>query len=149
VLESAAATCGGDVAATNSRGVEVVSKRVRFRFSLLTLLLAMAWSAVVVWMNTLVRVEGLGLQVGSRRWTDSAGWPLRYAEDIYLEGDRPFLFYTGRWYAALVADSAIGILLVVVLTWVSNQLLRRVGARLRRRSAAKLGEQQVLDSRVE
>jgi hypothetical protein len=121
-----------------------VTRRLRFRFSLLTMLIAVAWSAVVVWVNLMPRIvhervldlRGNGfLDQYLIRW----GWPFPYSDSIafYLYPvselqpdtiDRPW---------SLAGDIAVGLLLVVVLTWASNQLLRRVGARLRRRKAAK------------
>ena len=56
-LESVAAANRGEIAATYSRGVEAVNRRLRFRFSLATLLIAMAWSTVVVYVRRSFRTD--------------------------------------------------------------------------------------------
>jgi hypothetical protein len=131
-----------------------VTHFLRFRFSLRTLLIAMAWSAVVVWMNVTPRLDDPNYLPGE--FFPRAvhyGWPWCYAW-IFTVGRLPVQLprLESRWPWSgwsLTGDVAVGVLLVVVLTWGSNQLLRRVGARLQRRSAAKPGEQQALDSRLE
>jgi hypothetical protein len=110
------------------------------RFSLLTLLLAMAWCAAVVWINTLPRVTVSELpfpetsgQIRVVYW----GWPCPYRSGL---ADFPRVLpprLVSAWAWALSADAAVGLLLVAALTWCSNQLLRRVGATLRRRTAGE------------
>jgi hypothetical protein len=127
-----------------------VNRRLRCRFSLATLLVAVMWSAVVLWLDTSPgEVPGkINEAFGpGYRWLHY-GWPFTYAWYVtrlrVTPTGLPFAWHS--W--ALVADVAIGLLFVVVLTWTSSLLLRRITARLRRRSTAKLGEQQ-LDSRAE
>jgi hypothetical protein len=111
---------------------------------LATLLIAMAWSAVMVWMNTTPRltaaeppfVRPRGMYFHLANW----GWPFKYTDTTaeLLPEPRPRFppfGITRPW--ALAGDVLVGVLLVVVLTWGSNQLLRRVGARLRRRKAVE------------
>jgi hypothetical protein len=138
----------------------------RFRFSLVTLLIATAWSAVVVWIN----ITPLGHTHSSYNGQDFEGhhygWPYTYGWTGHEHPDNPHLRYgwDGRMlppspnheessirivsYPNLPADAAAGVLLVVVLTWGSNQLLRRVGARLRRHTVSCLNKQ-ASDSQVE
>lgn len=124
--------------------------RIRFCFSL-TLLLAVAWSAVVVWMNVTPRVtfeeysflNAPGrMEIGEVRYLNW-GWPYRYQSRCTdaLEVPPPGL---DRW--ALSADAGVGLLFVIASTWGSKQLLRRVEARLRRRPALLLEETQSLPS---
>jgi hypothetical protein len=119
----------------------MLSHLARFRFSLLTLLLAVAWSAVAVRINVTPRVtfeeysfsypNASGrIEFGELRYLNW-GWPCRYRSrctDV-REIPPPDL---DRW--ALSADAGVGLLLVVVLTWTSDKLLRRVTARLRPRT---------------
>jgi len=128
-----------------------VTRLIRFRFSLATLLIAMAWSGVAVWVNVLPRFRGFshanfgdnGLPPESWSTPGAAeyGWPLTYGLCYgFFDSphDLPRLqaeMISG--YHALAGDVAVGLLLVVVLTWGSNQLRRRIGARLRRRTAGE------------
>jgi hypothetical protein len=107
-----------------------VTRLIRFRFSLTTLLLAMAWCAAVVWINTLPRVT-----VRERPFPETSGqirfvywgWPCPYRSGL---ADFPHVLpprLVSAWAWALSADAAVSLLLVGVLTWCSNQLLRRVG----------------------
>jgi hypothetical protein len=119
-----------------------VTRRIRFRFSLATLLLAVSWFAGAVWMNVTPRVDLVHIPDHSalRILCTCHGWPwtLHYGYDFLAPSGHLPLIPSGVWRCwALAGDIAVGLLLVVVLTWGSNQLLRRVGARLRRRSAAK------------
>jgi hypothetical protein len=115
-----------------------VTKPYRFRFSLATLLLAVVWSAGVVWLNTTPRVmivkipEASGKDPLGRPWHQMLipiaqwGWPWVYAGTFQrrpLPRCPPGI--TAPW--ALVGDVAVGSLLVAVLTWASSLLLRRVG----------------------
>lgn len=126
-------------------------KLPRFRFGLATLLIAMAWSAVAVWVNIRPRVvvwpelrpEGFAVAYYGWPWCYTFV-PLSSAAKVPRFGNVHVL----PWgYRALAEDAAVGVVLVVLLSWASSQLLRRAGARLRRRSAAKRFEQQALDSR--
>lgn len=124
-----------------------MTRLIRFRFSLATLLIATAWSAVMVWANVtprscVVTVEPLvwGEPILQPERLEHPpmmfahwGWPWDYAIGFWVPGCVPYV----RSYAALAADAGVGVLLVVVLTCGSNQLLRRVGARLRRRKAVE------------
>jgi hypothetical protein len=121
-----------------------VPRFARPQFSLATLLIAMAWSAVVVWINTLPRVTlrefpGPGISATPTPsklvgWHPSYiplvtwGWPCGYRTTI-LNFRPPRTVSAG----ALFTDAGVGLLLVVVLTWTSSLLLRRAGSRLRRR----------------
>jgi hypothetical protein len=142
-----------------------VTRLPRFRFSLMTLLLAITWSGVVAWMNVTPRLDfscftnveyednGLPPESWSAPGAAEYGWPWAYGLCCGLfhpadELPRLQMGMIGR-YRALAGDVAVGVLLVAVLTWGSSQLLRRVGARLRRRPASKPGEQQTLRSRGE
>jgi hypothetical protein len=123
-----------------------VTRRLRFRFSLMTTLIAVAWSAVVVWGNLIPRFGETWYPLTRPSigpCLDVAyGLPWKYVETCLprdydwslLSRDEPSRIDS---YAALSGDIAVGLLLVVVLTWGSNQLLRRLGRRLRRRIAAK------------
>jgi hypothetical protein len=131
----------------------------RLQFSLATLLLLVTWSAALLSMNVLPRVSlykvaaggmDFGFEVSEdfERHVARWGWPCRYAVDSSLErASLSRLPPHGQIdYRALFLDTAVGVLIVAALTWATNQLLRRVGARLRRRSAAK---EQALDSPAE
>jgi hypothetical protein len=131
-----------------------MARLARPQFSLATLVLAMAWSAVVVWLNVTPRLDFPNYVPGDLRIGKvECGWPLGYAWIFATDPLPPQLpgpelrWYWSGW--SLTGDFVVGALLVVVLTWASNLLLRRVGARLQRRSAAKLGEQQALNSQAE
>jgi hypothetical protein len=92
-------------------------KLPRFRFSLATLLIAVTWSAVVVWMNVTPRAWERGV---------GRGYPLFYTSIFaihYFEYEPPC--YWDSW--SLAWDAVIALLLVVVLTWVSKFLLRHAG----------------------
>jgi hypothetical protein len=128
-----------------------VTKFLRFRFSLATLLLATAWSAVMVWINIMPRLVDPDYLPGEfLPRLVQYGWPWCYAWTFAvcrlpvqlpnLPVELPDLgarLYWSGW--SFTGDAGVGLLLVVVLTWASSQLLRRVTARLRRRTA---GEQQ-------
>lgn len=123
-----------------------MNRRLRFRFSLMTLLIAMAWSAVVVWVNVTPRFVGFshvnygdnGLPPESWRIPGVAeyGWPWTYGL-CYGFFDSPhdlprLQAEIVSGYLALAGDATVGLLLIVVLTWTSSLLLRRVADRLRR-----------------
>ncbi len=131
----------------------------RFRFSLATLLLLVAWSAVALWMNVTPRVSShqvaagtwvFGVEVSEafERHVARWGWPCCYAADSSFErASLSRLPPRGQIdYRALFLDIAVGVLLIGALTWGSSQVLRRVGVRLRRRSALLLGKGESLDS---
>jgi hypothetical protein len=118
-----------------------VARFIRPQFSLATLLIAMAWSGVAVWVNITPRVRseeiiniidlpGVRFQYYDARW----GWPCYYAGDSSTDRTSLSQLPThGRiHYRAMLLDAVVGVLLVVVLTWASSQLLRRVTSRLRR-----------------
>ena len=132
------------------------------QFSLATLLIAMAWSAGVVWVNVTprrdfnsfsnVEYEDNGFPPESRSIPGAAeyGWPWTFGSCYGLfhptdELPRLQMEMIGR-YRELAGDAGVGLLLVVVLTWISSLLLRRVTARLRRRPALLLEETQSLPS---
>ncbi len=141
-----------------------MARFARPQFSLVTLLIAMAWSAGVVWVNVTPRLDfnsfsnveyednGFPPESRSIPGTVEYGWPWTFGSCYGLfhpTDDLPRLQMEmiGR-YRELAVDIAVGLLLVVVLTWASNQLLRRVEARLRRRPPLLLEETQSLASRA-
>ena len=103
-----------------------MTRLIRFRFSLATLLIATAWSAVMVWMNVTPRVTFVKLMYATHsdvgyydaRW----GWPCDYA--AYRAFERfllPRLPSRGEFYRhAMLLDAVFGVLLVVGLTWASE-----------------------------
>jgi hypothetical protein len=107
---------------------------------LATLLIAMAWSAVMVWLNTTPRVWHVSHWVqGTKSMTvvTDFGWPWHYFRDIEFDRNPALDLLilhdpkqSNHW--ALAADVAVGVLLVAVLTWASSQLLRGVTSSLRR-----------------
>lgn len=104
-----------------------MTKLPRFRFSLATLLLLVSLSAVVVWLNATageVRVDDPNAPFGPGYRSLHYGWPLTYAWDVCRINAPPngvhFVWYS--W--ALVFDTAVGILLVAMLTWGSGFLVR-------------------------
>jgi len=131
----------------------------RFRFSLATLLLLAAWSGVALWMNVMPRVSSYEVAAGTfffgvkandafERHVARWGWPCCYVGDSSSErASLSRLPPRGQIdYRALFLDIAVGVLLIGALTWGSSQVLRRVGVRLRRRSALLLGKGESLDS---
>ena len=118
-----------------------MSRRIRFRFSLATLLIAMAWSACVVWMNAPGCVELMSTcDIIHEQFANAEakyGWPWQWASRFELHtkpaSADPGLFVITSG-PALAGDVAAGVLFVIALTWASGQLLRRVGVRLRRRT---------------
>ncbi|MCY2987006.1 MAG: hypothetical protein NTY19_03950 [Planctomycetota bacterium] len=123
--------------------VDATKSQHRFQFSLATLLIAMAWSGVAVWMNTREHVERLHIpdHDALKLCNVYRGWPWAYTRavgDVGLGGDRPGnAENVGWWPWKLAGDAVVGVLFVAMLTWGSSQLLRRVGARLRRRKAVE------------
>jgi hypothetical protein len=118
---------------------------------LATLLIAMAWSGVVVWLNTRSHVtrplQQIILPADNLERPDDFmvvndfGWPWDYTTfiDSYPVSPRSARLRSqsnfenlgwSRWN--LAGDAVVGVILVVVLTWASSQLLRRVTSRLRR-----------------
>jgi hypothetical protein len=107
-------------------------KAARFRFSVGTLLIVVMWSAVVSWMNTrpghpspYVTWNSSRSFVHSLDW--NYGWPLTcvtcrtdYRPEQLARGAVPVAWYPWN----VVANVAIGVLLVAVLTWGSAFLLR-------------------------
>jgi hypothetical protein len=118
-----------------------VARFIRLQFSLATLLIAMAWSAVMVWLNTTPRVWHVSHWVqGTKSMTvvTDFGWPWHYFRDTEFDRNPALDLLilhdpkqSNHW--ALVGDVAVGVLLVVAATWASRQLLRRVTSWLRRR----------------
>lgn len=110
-----------------------MARFIRPQFSLATLLIAMAWSGVAVWMNTTPGVTrsrvGLHVSVVEVGWPWTHAWCLRYSEDP-IAPQRHIIKVIGSW--PIVSNAAVGVLLVVVLTWASSLVLRRVTSRLRR-----------------
>ncbi|MCY2987007.1 MAG: hypothetical protein NTY19_03955 [Planctomycetota bacterium] len=140
-----------------------MSRLLRPQFSLATLLIAMAWSAGVVWVNVTPRLDfscfsnveyednGFPSEPRSIPGAVEYGWPWTFALCYGLfhptdELPRRQMGMIGG-YRELAGDFAVGVLLVSVLTWGSSHLLQHVESRLRRRSASKLGEQPTLRSR--
>ena len=106
-----------------------MTRLAHFRFSLGTLLLAVAWSAVVVWLNITageVQVDDPNAPFGpGYRWLHY-GWPWTYAWDVCRLHVPPNGVHFA-WYSwVLVLDTVVGILIVAVLTWASGYLSRRV-----------------------
>jgi hypothetical protein len=125
-------------ATPRDRGDKAVNRRLRFRFSLATLLIAMAWSGGMVWMNVTPRVESSkGSETDERTVVAvlAYGWPCAYFSffawyTLPRQPRRESMKIDSPW--ALAGDVVVGVLLVAVLTWGSTQLLRRVTSRLRR-----------------
>jgi hypothetical protein len=126
-----------------------VARFIRPQFSLATLLIAMAWSAVAVWMNTtpyllerwdhpstsanVIHVDYSKSKNVTRPFGCGWPWTFAWASTFYrLSGSDRFRPYMWWNYGRLVGDAAAGVLLVAVLTWTSSLLLRRIGSRLRR-----------------
>jgi hypothetical protein len=113
-----------------------VTRFVRFRFSLATLLLVLTLSAVVLWLNTRSQVTHgeialTDLQTGTQTVGNaSLGWPWCFA--VFFSMSTSEIEQVEFSYSALAYDAVVALLLIVVLTWASNQLLRRVTSRLRR-----------------
>ena len=110
-----------------------MARFIRPQFSLATLLIAMAWSGVAVWVNITPGVTrsrvGLHASVVEVGWPWTYAWCLRYSEDP-IAPQRRIIKAIGSW--PIVSNAAVGVLLVVVLTWASSQLLRRVTSRFQR-----------------
>lgn len=111
-----------------------MSRLLRPQFSLATLLIAMAWSAVMVWVNVTPHVTryrvGIHASVVEIGWPWTYAWCLQTSEDA-IAPQRRIIKVIGSW--PIVSNAVVGVLLVAVLTWASSLLLRRVAARLRRR----------------
>ena len=106
---------------------------VRFRFSLGMLLIAMAWSAVVVWPNTRLNELPIGTTTEQMKLRlTELGWPWKYSMLVADSNGVTYRSLIAADYWTMAADAAFGILLVVMLTWATSLLLRRVTARLRR-----------------
>ena len=125
-----------------------MARFIRPQFSLATLLIAMAWSGVAVWVNITPR------PVGCETWVDVSspskdvrlacgfayGWPWEcysvymplHPSEIRGPAFEPGLYLNLPW------NAAVGLVLVVVLTWISSLLLRRITAKLRRRATREL-----------
>ena len=108
-----------------------VARFSRPQFSLATLLIAMAWSGVAVWMNTTLRVAVIPLGTVCGLTMVSWGWPFNYASYGVELSPQPLrrLPHDGiesPW--ALAGDVAVGVL----LTWGSSQLLRRILSSVKR-----------------
>ena len=102
-----------------------MTKLARFRFSLATMLLMVAWSAAVVRMNTTPRFTVIEI-FAPKGYTGNLpgpytlrgyGWPWACASY------RTHLEWSCR---ALVGDAVVAVLLVTVLTWSSRHLWRRI-----------------------
>ena len=109
-----------------------MTKLPRFRFSLATMLLMMAWSAVVVWINITPCVAYRDQPTETLELlTAYFGWPWAYALKIVLVGiggERPPIDQVDVtwWPWALAGDAVVGVLLVAMLTWGSGFVVRRV-----------------------
>ncbi len=113
----------------------------RFQFSLRKLMLAVAWSAVVMSVNLIPRFGETAYPLTrpsiGPTLAVAYGLPWKYVETYHprdydwslLSRDEPSRVDS---YPALSGDIAVGLLLVAVLTWASSLLLRRVTSRLRR-----------------
>lgn len=98
------------------------------------MLLVVGWSSVVVWLNVkphsnipISRSHGAGLF----RADVTYGYPLPYAWEVHLfDGSAPHPPpLPHRCYEPFLAvDVAIGMLAVVVLTWVSSYLMRGIAS---------------------
>jgi hypothetical protein len=109
-------------------------RRRWLQFSLRTLLIVVAWSAVVVWMNTTPHYSEAS--TSSSRVT--FGWPWTYnlgyrfsSESFYSDARNRYTvpklpLYKRVNYWAVVADVAVGVLLVTALTAASEGVFRRV-----------------------
>lgn len=109
-------------------------RRRWLQFSLRTMLIVVAWSAVVVWMNTTPHYSE------DSRWLSRVkfGWPWTYdsgyhfsAKSFYSDPRNRYSFpelplYKSDNYWALVSDVAVGVLLVTALTVASEGAFRRV-----------------------
>ena len=120
-----------------------MSRLLRPQFSLATLLIAMAWSAVVLWLNTTPHQREPSFPVvlfpkvfSQYGWPWICLWTIREFQSLVdfsrLNLGEPL--HSGWYHWSLLGDIAVGLLLVVVLTWISSLLLRRVISRLRRMS---------------
>jgi len=105
----------------------------RFRFSLATSLLVIAWSAVVLRLNTRPHESyQLDYDIEQLRHVTllEIGWPWRHLHFLAIDGVafyEPFV----PDYWALAGDTVVGILFVALLTWGSAFFLRRAGRLLR------------------
>ena len=107
-------------------------RRRWLQFSLRTLLIVMGWCLVVTWVNTTFQYSG-----SSPVWRVEVGWPWTYSEGYHFSSKpsysvprlRPELVQN-CW--ALAGDAAVGVLIVTVLTFASECLLRRVKPNSRR-----------------
>lgn len=97
------------------------TSRLRFQFSLATLLLLAMWSAVVFWLNTRSQVTPIP---GHSLLILKFGCPWHYADFACDPVFDPGMERLHSDYDALAGDAVVGALLVVVLTWGSTFLLR-------------------------
>ena len=118
---------------------------IRFRFSLATLLLAVAWSAIVIRIEAtpVVTLQLLFPRPNSPPimnhdhgpthlpWVH-LGWPFWYASGI-----KGLPLHTRPW--ALAADATFGAVLVAALTWVSGCLWRGIKYVFQRAGRPSLG----------
>ena len=105
---------------------------VRPKWTLGTMLIFVAWSAVVGWLNCRLRVKHYDIE-GIRLYSPRFGFPYPMTYGV-LNSDRPTLtrFHPehGLDSWALAANAAIGLLAVAVLTFASKYLARAIVSRL-------------------
>lgn len=83
--------------------MKMLSHLARFRFGLSTLLIAMAWSGVVVWVNVTPRVRPLECQrdIDTSMTMDSGinevafGWPWTHNDSLQASSHSPVLSLSG------------------------------------------------------
>ena len=101
----------------------------RFQFGLATLLLAISWSSVVLWLNIRPR-EVFHLEFNAQQFKHvkllEIGWPWGHLNYLDIDG---VAFYDPLIpdYWALAGDTAVGVLFVALLTVGPALLLHRAG----------------------
>jgi len=103
-----------------------VTTQPRFRFRLGILLLAVAWSVIVVWLNvTPLQINTTPFKIFEAYDFQRYGWPFVYLGRPDVRGQHPAK--ADVWDSqALAKDAIVGIVLVVVVTRASADLLRCV-----------------------
>jgi hypothetical protein len=120
----------------------------RPKWTTATLLLIVGWSSVVVWLNVLPRrrhhVEqfAFGDAIPQYVSEDTYGWPEKYSGRFSEGRNSPRLLFRpalddtwriSKWTVAraLIINTVVGLIAVVVLTFASRYLLRRMVSGLR------------------